>query len=709
LKDDPHSFQLRRCASACFSRLADLAGGLDLSTAARLGSDWSMWLDLKDPSMQEDSRRRLEECLAEPEPLLRRFLWAKQCGIDVDLTAVDREIERQVALTGGKRFEHAAARIAMAMVRDEPMDAVKYIERHREHLLRHLDATIVLGMETEMLARSGEKTRARARLSEAERAGMDHAISARLHTLIDLTGGQDGVLAAHKANFERSGSIVDLRALTAAYAECEAFGEVIELGKRLVERSGDAGDARMLVIALYESGQQDKALEVFDIYPVLRADRQMQILHARILFELGRLQEAAKALNALRSENDSEAARLLLLQLKITAGDWEALQAYVEEQWSYREERSAVELLQAGQIAQFIGASRGEALVRQAANGALDDPAILAACYHAATSAGWEDDATVASWIARAAELSDSSDGEGPVQRASFDQIVKKMPEWEARETRIIEKALRGEIPLFLVAQSLNRSLTQLVLSQALWNANQSDVRKKTMVLTTSGKARPASGDLRSVALDPVALLTISMIGFLEACRETFDRVVVSHETLAWLFEERTQLRFHQPSQVHAAHALQRSVTDGTVRIHEATGPAPESLFREVGRTLAELFTEAATIQDDGREQIVVVGGPIWKVGSAMSVAAELGEYDQHVCSTADIVDALSVHGVLTEGAIAAARRVHKRPEGAIKREVPKNSILLLDDTAASLLSHSNLLNWSCRGLVPVSFEQCLL
>lgn len=695
LKDDPKSLTLRRSASRSYSRLARLAHELDLPTATELAADWAMWLDLKDPDEGEEARSQLEESLGNSDTLLRRFLWAKQCGIDLDLPAVDREIERQVALTGGSNFKHACARLAMAMAfgGKKPSDGYHYIDAHREHLERHLDPVFILGLETEMLARAGESTRARSRVADAVAKGMDSAMSARLQALIDQTEDQDGSLGSLIENFQRSGSILDLRALTAAYFEREAFSDVVTYGERLVEQSGDGSDARMLAIALYETERQEEALKVLDGFPPLKTSQMMELLRARAHFELGQLEEAVDVLDDLQSKNDFEGARLLHLQLTITSGDWAALQTFVEQQWSQREDRSALELIQAGQIAQFIGSPRGEALIRKAAETAADDPGILAACYHAATSAGWEDDASVASWIARAAELSEASDEEGPVRKVSIDQIIQSIPQWEARESRTTEQAISGQVPLFLVAHALNRSLTQMVLSQAIWNARQTDVRGRSMILTTSGKFLPTPVDARTLALDPIALLTLSYLGILEACREAFDGLKIPHETLAWLFEERTQLRFHQPSQVEAARALQRCITDWTVRVHETNGPVPEGLYREVGRTLAELLYEAQTLHDDERERIVVVWGPIWKVGSAMSVEANLGDFAQYVRSTADIIEALAERGGLTSARLEAARHAHKPSAGATRKPIPAKAILLLDDTAASLLSHSDLLN----------------
>ena len=695
LKDDAESLNLRRLASKCYSRLARLARELDLPTVAAKGADRSMWLDLNDPDKGDEAQNRLEESLSNSDTLLRRFLWALQCGIALDLTAVDQEIERQIALTGTGKPEHGFARLAMVMALGgkEPADGARYLDLHRKHLYQHLNPIFVLGLEAEILARAGETTRALSRLRDAEGRGMDSATSALLHALIDQANDQDDLLASLTKNFQRFEKITDLRELTTVYFEREAFSDVLIYGKRLVERTGDSSDARMLAIALYESDCQNEALKVLDGYPPLKNSQEMELLRAQSLFELGKIKESLKVLDELQCKGDFEEARLLQLKLTITSGDWDALQTFVELQWFQRETRSALELLRAGQIAQYIGSRRGKVLVRKAAETSADDPEILAACYHAATSAGWEDDDSVASWMLRAAKLSEASDEEGPVQVASIDQIIKWAPEWKKRVSRTNEQAISGQMPLFLVAQALNHSLTQMVLSQAIWNTRQTDVKSRSMILTTSGKSLPALVKARTIALDPVALLTMSYLGVLKACRKVFECLIIPHETLAWLFEEKTKLGFHQPSQVKAARTLQRSIAEETVRVHEAKWPMPEGLYREVGCTLAELLFEAKTSKNDDQKRFVVVDGPIWKVDSAMTVEAKLGDYAQYVRSTADIVEALAQRGGLTSARLEAARRKYKHSARAENNAIPTKAILLLDGTTASSFLHSDLLD----------------
>ena len=219
--------------------------------------------------------------------------------------------------------------------------------------------------------------------------------------------GSDTILATLRKNYEASGSIDDLRALTAELAQRDAYADVIQFGRRLIKRSANADDARMLAIALYKAEQPEDALQVFMDFPVLLCDHSMQLLKSQALYELGRLESASNALATLGENADSEDARQLHLRLKITSGDWDALQAFVEEQWSERKNRTAFELLQAGRIAQFIGATRSRQLIREAAATAPKDPVILSACFHAATSGGWEEDPVVGGWLEQAAKISE--------------------------------------------------------------------------------------------------------------------------------------------------------------------------------------------------------------------------------------------------------------------------------------------------------------
>ena len=164
-----------------------------------------------------------------------------------------------------------------------------------------------------------------------------------------------------------------------------------------------------------------------DAFPGLWAeDESLRLLRAQILFESGKLNEAAQALRTLRESSDSSESRQLQINLAVVSGDWESLQGFVEDEWNARSNRTAIDLLRAGQIAGHIGVARGKELVQEAASRAGDDPAILAGCFHVASAAGWEGSIEVHRCMERAAEL---SDGDGPVQVIAIEEIFQRKPD----------------------------------------------------------------------------------------------------------------------------------------------------------------------------------------------------------------------------------------------------------------------------------------
>ena len=83
---------------------------------------------------------------------LRRLHFALQFGLKLDLDAVEQEIERQTAISGGKSPIAAMARFAIAFTQESPKAVAAYIERHRVQLQEHLEKKSISIFEIEMLA-----------------------------------------------------------------------------------------------------------------------------------------------------------------------------------------------------------------------------------------------------------------------------------------------------------------------------------------------------------------------------------------------------------------------------------------------------------------------------------------------------------------------------------------------------------------------------
>ena len=115
-----------------------------------------------------------------------------------------------------------------------------------------------------------------------------------------------------------------------------------------------------------------------------------------------------------------------------------------------------------------------------------------------------------------------------------------------------------GQIPNFLAAHSLNRTLIDHMTFPALANLSKSDPRHRNVIPAYSRKRMPLNFDVsnKTVALDATALLTLSFLTILDATLDAFKTTCIPHSTLSWLFEECQKASFHQPSRIANAHQI---------------------------------------------------------------------------------------------------------------------------------------------------------
>ena len=692
LRSEPLALEHRRTAMQLYERLHSVAKGLGLPGIARLMDDKALWLRLMDPESEALARRELEESLMDPSKFLRRLGLGLQFGIDIDLEWAEKEVDRQTALSGGLSLDAAVARFALALSKESHATAA-YINEHREQLLKHLNWKGVYFIEIEMLANAGQMAKAEERLKEATERGLtEREIAWLVRDLAEATDGDP--IAQRLAAYEESGSIVDLRMLVSAYENAHDWQKTCEYGKTLLDVSGDLSDAGRYVISLYHIERHDELLKIFETYPAL-LDRHddLRLLRIQSRFESGRLLEALADLKLFRQANDSPDARQLQINLGVVSGDWESLQGFVEDEWNAQEDRTAIDLLRAGQIAQHIGASRGKNLVQEAANRASDDPAVLVGCYEAATAAGWEDNIEVNQWLEKAAQLSGDS---GPVQVMAIEDILERKSNWESRESNAWELLEKGDIPVFAAGRLLNRSLLSLYLMPALNNLDEIDVRKRSMIYAFSGAREKHKFIPKVVAMDATALITAEFLDLFDVYIETFENIVIPHSTLGWLLEEKARILFHQPSRVDAARELRQMISDGHLHMFEGGNDPPDKLVNEVGTSMAALIAVASSLEHaDSRQRLVVRGGPVHKTNSFMREEADLSEYETYICSSISVVEKLASKGILTSREVEKAYSALKVRElrWSSEPQITDGAVLYLDDLAVSHLKFLGLLS----------------
>ncbi len=584
------------------------------------------------------------------------------------------------------------ARFALAFVQDGPGGVADYIAKHRLQLVEQLDWQAIVPIEIEMLARSGRPSEAERILGEAVQKGISDEGENRLRRIIIEANGSDPV-SERQALFEASGTLTDLRNLVNILEEKKDWANLANFAEKLFQLTHDLSDAKLYAEVLHELGDIERLLAFINGAPtIVDQSEYLRSIRCWALYESGDLKAAKTALQELRSTSDRGTYRQLAINIAINSGDWESLQIFVEEEWAARADRTAKDVLQAGQIAQLMGSSRAKELIQDAAAKGQDDPVVLINCYSLASESGWEDSAEVSGWMQRAAELSDES---GPIQMMSLQDLMDRGSTWDEHENQIWAGLSSGEIPLFSAARFLNRSLLSMYVFSALANGNEIDPRKRATIFAFSGTRGTLDVDPKILAMDVTALMTSELLGITDAILHSFESILLPHNTLSWLFQEKAKILFHQPSRVKRARELRQLLADKKLEPFDATVPPLEDLANEVGGDLAQMIAEAAADRDGPRRQrIVVRPNPVHRMSSLMEEEADLTDFQGVICSCRAVVDKLVESGELT---VIEAQRSRtflavRERDWPINVSIEDGAILYLDDLAVDYLQSFGLL-----------------
>lgn len=692
LGSDSRCLQHRHKAQDLYNRMSKEALQLGLSQTAGVYSDKALWLALKDPSQFATAMFDLEDSMRDQGKALRRLPLALQFGVKIDRANVESQIEHQTILTGGKSPEAALARFALAFTLTGPEEIATYIDQHRSQLIDHLDPKAIGFIEVDVLAKAGKIQQAERRLAELIGTGITEIEIGRLRRIIHEAVESDPI-EMRLALYEQSGSLTDLRNLLTSLEEGEHWSQLREYALSMFKVTHDATDAIRYSKALYESGDFQGVLSFLQEYPEFETQSpNLKIIRCWTLYKYGLMNEARSVLADLRISHDSDNLRMLAVNIALASGDWEALHPFIEDQWTTRNHRTPDELLRVAKLAQLTSSTRTRHLVEKAAEEGANDPNILLGCYRIASESGWEETPEVFGWMQRAFELSGAN---GPVRLMSLQDLMERKPGWENLSSHALSMLTEGKAPISTVANVLNKSFLNLFLYPALSNYGFSDIRSRVCIPSFSGARASNPMEPKTLTIDVSSLLTLQMLGLISNIITHFDKILVPHFTLPWLFEEKAKLQFHQPSRVTKALELRRLIADGSLKLLEETNSPPPSLSDEVGIGLATLLIEATTAQSTSHSQHLVIHPfPIHKVGSLMQEEVNLSQHENNLSSCMALIDKLIEKGELTEVLATKCKAYlegndHPWPNNPIIKD---SASIYLDDVSISYLQHLNLL-----------------
>ena len=700
LASDSDALRARRIAHRHFVDATNVVRQLNLPRAASIADEYALWLELMDPDESESDkgRERLKSKFNDLKNSLNLVRLGLQFGIKLDLTAVEREIERQIALNGGLTLEAAIARFALAITQLTPEEAANYIVRYQDELAKYIDKEVMLSLQIEMLSKAGQPDRANGILGTLIGDGLSEAKKIRLQGIIAKAEGTNPVEVL-KNQFNKTNSLIDLKNLVNELGTREDLEGLCEYSEILFEKTRALPDAEIFASVLHDTQKNERLVEFLESNKTfLDQSEKLQMLYCLSLYHEGELLQARSELTKLSDDwddpNDRALQRTLQIDLATSLGDWNSLSEFVAKECNEKDKRNARELIQAAQLALRLDSiSHVKELILAAASKGEEDANVLASAYFLASSAGWEDDPQVSQWIQKAAQLSGE---DGPLQRMTLKDIVDQKPEWDRRESEIWQMLSRGEIPMFLTDRYLNKSLSDLMLFPALANLSESDPRRRGIIPAYSGQRQPLSFDTsRQIGMDVTALLTLSFLDLLDKALDAFDKVHIPHSTLNWLFNEKQRAAFHQPSRIKDAHQIRDLLaTDDLEKLSPST-VADSNLSEQVGEELALFIAEAEKGRgEDDLQHIVVQPSPVHRISSLMEEEANLTAHVAVLSSCQSIVDKLQQKGQIMASEVEKARaylQFHEKP-WPNQPEIADRAILYLDDLAINYFLHLGLL-----------------
>ncbi len=633
-------------AQTLLAQLAEIFSKAGLSANANHASDRALWIQLRRPDTRASGIESLSASMNDPSHKLRRLNLALQFGLQVDLDSVSEEISRQTAQTAGESLDAAMARFAMVFAQKSEHEVIAYIDQHREQLGRFVDNQTLVSIEIEMLAKSGRVGDAESRLALLVEDGIDQVTQQRLSAIINNVGDVDPVASAQRA-FADEQSLEALDRLVDVLQQKADWPQMYNYAAQFHRRVNSVESAERVVLALSNLRRFVDVVNLLLKQPeFIEQSSFLKSSWALSNFYQGKVSGPKKEIEDLRKTDDGRELRELEIEVIITSGDWEELARLVEETWTNRGGRSALELLRAAQLARSISLARSKDLVRAASLKANDDPDILIGAFGLAVQEGWESETEVQDWLERAVRHSPAN---GPVKKIALKQLMAEKPEWEERRSEVLRLVQSGQIPYFVAAASLGKTLGDFFLLPFMANKQEADVRRRTNLFTYSAKREPVTIDAGSVCIDASAVLTLGGLGLLDTVIEQFEKTIIPHTTIAWLFEEHQRIQFHQPSRVRDANTLRDLVHAGLLTEFVAVETGDTDLSAEVGPILASMISEAGIVNPDKSDQRVVVHpGPVHKVGSLLDQKVDLTKYSSRICGCSAVVRKLRSVGQLT-------------------------------------------------------------
>lgn len=695
LSDDSESIILRNRAVELFKACSVHARHLGVEDVENMSNQYALWLQLRNSETHEQAMAELQSYFVIYNQKTLEYLpLAFSFGIDIDIESIEKEVNRQTALSPENNSTLGLARFVLAQTQKPISAAVDYISRHRSQMGSSVNSLAISMFEIEALAKSGLVDDAQQLLEKVEDSGVSYVEIRYLQNIIESAKGADPVALAI-SQYQQSKATSDLAYLVNLLERENRGDRYYTYCRELFDRTGQESDAIRVCNAASSLGKFSELHQFLsDSMDLLKRSEGLQVHWAWCLFRKGDLSSAYEQNAQLkRSKSQIPDIKTLEINLSIFSGDWESLSIFVEDSWNSREELNANDLLQAAQLAKAVSPGRARQIVEFCTGKYTEDPQVFAASYFTATMMGWEDNQETSEWLNKAMAL---SNGDGPLHKASFDDLKEIMSEAREKNEKVYKAYFDGDAPIFTVASLLHRTMSDFYLVQAQENKSAKDIRRKNLVPIFHG-AR--SGQLivsKTIAIDASSVLVVENIGLLTHLFDCFERIVIPHSFMRWLFEEKQKVAFHQPSQIEKAKYFEQLVSEGRISVFHPKKINNPELALNLGEELAYMLEEAQASPSNGSQVFVVCPFPVYKVGGSFrEEEADLSSFHNSLISSSQLVKKLEDLAVITEAQrVKALNYLHQHEkEWPTDLKVARGAKLFLDSLSITYLMTVGMLD----------------
>ncbi|WP_417820384.1 hypothetical protein [Terasakiella sp.] len=618
----------RSVAQSAFEKAKFYLADISQTARANAADEYLTWLDLSDRNKRAEAIESIKSRMTNIDDAIKfaGFAYAWGLSYDSNLLKVDFQNKRKNESVSHEDLQANFYRVKQF---GTPEDLIDFLISNRALYEKEFEKGRFPYFLIEVYMESNQARRALETIEEyAEEFSQSdyHRIKEQIEAYIDddptvklielYNDGRDEIHLRNLVSFLRANR--DWKTLS-KYA-LEEF-KVVQ----------NVATASLYAQSLTETGEFNKCAVFLKSVQDLRSlSLDLEAEFAWASFRAGHHDDVREAVNRLINERDDQNDRVLDIQLSLQTGEWERINSIVEREKVLIDKRSASFVLQ---LAGLISDSERETaieLIKAAVDKAEDDPQILLNAYHLCTSFGAENIAH--SWLSKAITLSGE---DGPIQSFSLKELAENAPKWSEYSNHVWEKYWAGEIPMHMAAQQWNVSLSEILISNALFNEQAIDPRKKILIpIRSGGRLIHSFEKIDRLGVDLTSMLVAAKFDFLEILEQSANKLVISSDTLPLMLTEIRKIRFHQPSKISEAKLLRKYLDDEKFKILKKPAQPPNWLVDEVGVELATLLESAKN-----EKGFVVRPLPIFKAGSLYEEIADLKDYDDLIRTPMDVYE----------------------------------------------------------------------